>query len=458
MSIRTTALLLGLSLFIALTGCAGASVPVAIPTVAALPTSTPRPPTATPPPPTWTPQPTAPPDCGQVVAETGHAASTFCGGISAGTACLVASSAQVIQASGESVPFGEPGTTALLNTFQRIDTAAYDPARSSWGMAALNIATSAPGGEPGSAVTAILFGETALFDASGGAAPFQQIYLHTGWVDGQCDLAPLPGVLFQSAAGTAWLTINGLPVQFDGSLLVRAQASDQMWITVLRGAAQATLSDGTLLDAPAGGTIQTPLGGDNGYLTIGPLTLQPLEPAQMTYLPLVALPRVAAVAPPLRPTDDGPSALEALATFAVTQEPSPTPSGPFEGTPPGGIYLTYGGDSIQPGTTVTGSVPPGGTAVWAFIPAGLAPDSYDNFEVEALSEWDPMITLESATWGMYIENKNNSDSTVENFIAPLAGSGGGWRIIISDANGSGGTYRLRYICRGPCPPVSDPAQ
>ncbi len=439
--------LLSLSLFLlALFGCSRQPDNILL-TPLALPTPTPVPPTETPLPlpPTWTPSPTPQLACGQVVGNAARAAASRCQGMALGEACLASPRAALVPLAGAAVPgFAAPGDRAPLAAVSRVGTFPFDPAAAAWGLALLRV----PADPPGQSVTVALFGEALVSDAGDGSAPFHSMRVQTGGPPA-CDSAPLPGVLLQNATGQpASLTVNGLAVQFVGTLLVRAQGGGEMRLAVLQGQAETTADDGAPLRAPAGTELRAPLAGADGYQVAAPLRLEPLS-APTAFLPLPALPQAVAIGPPLQATRPGPS-VDIVALPSPTVEPSPTPYAPFYGTPPSGAYLFFRGRRIEEGNTVTGVVPQGGQEVWVFEPQGVGPDSYDFFEVTALSDWDPVLTIESATWGVYEEDFNASDGPIEAFAAPLAGSGGNWRIIIRDALGGGGGYTLRYDCQGPC--------
>ncbi len=454
--------LLALSLIVLLLiGCTNRLPPV-IPTVAQLPTATPVPPTPTPHalPPTWTPSPPPPPSCDQVIARAAAAAAPTCQEAGIGEACLVAVRAGAsARADNVAVDFVAPGDRAPLTLVGSVYTLAYDPAGHSWGLATIRVPADPPGVAPGQWVTAVMYGDATITDTGAGTAPFQDMIVRTGYEDSQCARAPLPAVIFQNSTGQeAGLTINGLAARFTGTVLVRAQANGQMHLVVLSGQAQVTAPDGSSLTAPAGAEVHTPLGGGTGFAAVGPLALVPLNNAQIAYLPLAALPQTVAIGPPLQPTaiprtaaaPTGPAAGGQVQLPGVpTEEPSPTPAVPFQGTPPDGIR-TYSGKRITPGQTVTGSIPADGRDAWVFEPVGLAPDSYDSFEVQALGGWDPVLTIESATWGVYAADYDGSPGEVEVYTASLAGSGGDWRIVIRDAQGRPGGYILRYTCFGPC--------
>jgi hypothetical protein len=320
----------------------------------------------------------------------------------------------------------------------------------------LKVQADPPGVAPGQWVTAVMVGDVTVADTGRGTAAFQAMIVRTGDEDVQCGGAPLPSVLLQNTTGQdAELTVNGLDVRFTGTVLVRAQAGGQMRLVVLNGQAQGSIPDGSPLTAPGGGEIHASLGGTDGFEAQEPLALEPFDSGQLAYLPLVALPQAVAIGPAIQRTavsqaGETPGGGWGGISLGPTDTPTPTPAVPFQGTPPNGIR-TYTGRRITPGQTVTGSVPPNGSDRWVFEPVGVGPDSFDYFEVQALGGWDPVLTIESATWGVYEGDYDSSPGDVEVYAASLAGSGGDWRIVIRDSQGGGGGYILRYVCQGPCP-------
>jgi hypothetical protein len=322
-------------------------------------------------------------------------------------------------------------------------------------MSLMRLQADGPGTVPGQVVTAVLFGEVIVMDAGDGLTPYQSMLIHTGFGSPECSELPVPGVLLQSMTGEyAGVTLNGLPLRFNGTVLVRAQGEGLMRVSTLQGLLQTATFSGELLDAPAGTAIQTPLGGADGFHATGPVELGPLNAAEVTFVPLASLPRAVAVGPSVRATyQPVPTVDLSSITLAPrrTATPTSTPYAPFSGEPPNGI-LTYEGKRIVNGSQVSGTVPEGGQDSWVFEPSGYGPASFDYFDVTALGGWDPVLTIESASWGVYEELYNLSNSEAEEYFGSLAGSGGDWRIIIRDYLGRGGAYTLTYQCQGPCVP------
>lgn len=446
-------LLIPLLLLAVLMGCAPQAAPAVIPTVAALPTVTPVTPSATFLPPTWTPSPTPAPSCDQVILGAAQAASRVCADLQVGEACLASQLASAAPRAGAAAPvFTLPGERAPLSIVSRIATRAYDPPSFTWGMVRFQAAANPPGGtDPAQAVAGLIFGQVTLSDAENGSGPFQSLLLQTGPADSGCASAPLPGVLLQSADDRpADLALNGLAVRFQGTILARAEVGVALRVSILNGRAE-TSATGSRLEAPAGTELYVPLGGADGYTPSGALEIRPLDSGQTGFLPLSALPRVVGVGPAVLPTQAPITPNPVYQTAMPTPTPTLTPVEPFVGTPPAGIQ-TYQGKRIMPGSTVSGQVPAGGVDRWVFDPVGYGPESFDSFEVTAFGAWDPVLTIESATWGVYQADVNASEGAIEAYIASLAGSGGDWRIVIRDTEGRAGAYTLRYICQGPCQP------
>ncbi|NPV67427.1 MAG: hypothetical protein HPY64_09815 [Anaerolineae bacterium] len=453
MTPRRLALIPGLLVLLVAIGCTGGSA--AIPTVASLPTVTPTPLPVTPtitPPPTWTPAPQRVLSCGEVIAATAREVQTLCAGLSPGEACYISPRVEVIlrPVTGQPV-FSAPGDRIMQTLFSQIRTFPYESATNSWGMALLSVATR-PGIRPDQAVGVLLYGDATVVDIGGGNGFFQNMVVLTGLPDPYCTGGPLPAVILQTPPGaTSDHLINGVLVRLQGTLLIRAPARAAMVLALLSGRAEVSTADGGI-EMPAGTQVYTTLGGASGFEPVGPLTLQPLSEENRAALPLAALPRAVAVSLPVLQTPQPVQATEIRFVRPPTRTPIPTatPLVPFVGTPPGGIYLTFSGKRLEPGTTATGTVPPGGSDSWVFTPRGLAPAAVDSFEVTALSDWDPILTIESATWGVYVPEYDSMADRTERYRASLAGSGGDWRITIRDADGGGGTYTIRYICLGAC--------
>ena len=449
MSLRKLLILFGLIALLA-AGCRPQAAPAAIPTVAALPTPTPVPPTATYLPPTWTPAPSPTPACDRMISGAVQNTGTVCGGMAVGEVCLVAAQAAVVpQDPGVRLAFGTPGDRVSLSLLSRIETSAYDPASATWGLLRFQIAANAPGISADQTVTGLLFGQAIMLDGGDGGTPFQSLLLQTGFADSQCASAPRPGALFQSVgAQAADLKINGLTIRFDGTLVARAVGGQSLSVGVLAGSAQTTAADGTTLQALPGTALEAPLD-PAGMVQLAALEIHPLDTTLTGFLPLTALPRPVAIGPAVLPTQVLPTQPALTLQPTITRQPSETPPVPFAGTPPNGVQA-YDGQRIVPGQTVTGSIRAGGSEAWVFSPVGTGPDFYDAFEVTAFGGWDPVLTIESATWGVYVQDYDASVGDVEAYTASLAGSGGDWRIVIRGKDDAGGGYTLRYICQGPC--------
>ncbi len=451
----------GLVLVGLLAGCASQPAPLNIPTAAALPTVTPsltEPPTITPPPSTPSPEPTEVLSCTARIARTTTLAQELCGNTRADEACLVSPGVTVgLRSPEQTLPLQAAGDRAALAGLNRISTGPFDAAAGTWGMALLR-SSARPDATPFEATTLLLFGDATVFDVGSAEGPFRSIYVLTGGADPWCGGGPLPGVLLQNGIGLAdTLTINTVQVRFNGTLLVRVPAQMWMEIAVLTGEAEIVTPDGGL--ALRGGTQYfTLLGGDFGYEPVGAPQVQLLNARNRTDLPLAALPRLVAVSAAAMPTAD---TLNQTATPrptfnippTVTPAPTATPVEPFAGQePPGGVYLTFEGKRIEPGDRLNSAVPAGGSDRWVFTPRGYGPDSTDSFEVQAVGDWDPVIIIESATFGIYEPEYDRTAGPLELYRASLAGSGGDWRITIRDADRGGGAYTIRYECLGPCLP------
>ena len=446
---------------ILLAGCASGPTLQVIPTAAVLPSVTPeiiKPPTASPLPPTLTPQPTTPLTCSQQIVQTTGRAQSLCGNTSTGEACLVSSGiTQGMRAEGDAPPLFAAGDRAALARFNRLSTAPYDAAAGTWGMAVLRT-SQRPDSAPYEATTLLLYGDTTVFDVGGAEGPFRSIYVLTGGDDPWCDGGPLPGLLLQNGIGLAdTLTINTVQVRFSGTVLVRVPAQAWMEIAVLNGQAEIVTPEGGIA-LQGGSQYWTLLGGDFGYEPVGAPQVQPLNEANRLALPLAALPRTVAISAAALPTvDTFNQTVTPIPTFnipaTVTPVPSPTPAVPFQGqTAPGGVYLSYEGQRIAVGDRLNSAIPAGGGESWVFTPSGYGPDSVDSFEIQAVGDWDPVVKVESATFGLYEPEYDGSAGPVEIYRASLAGSGGDWRITIRDADGGGGAYTIRYLCLGPCQP------
>jgi hypothetical protein len=147
---------------------------------------------------------------------------------------------------------------------------------------------------PGQNVTFLLYGDAVLDDQSRlyeGTQPMQIVRLETGLTGVQCGDAPSSGILIQTPEGVqrANLTINGVNISLDATVLIQARPNETMTVQALDGTVQVTANEFTRTFR-AGQQIEVAMSRDM-MPTGTPGTAVSIDSAQLAYVPSEILAR-----------------------------------------------------------------------------------------------------------------------------------------------------------------------
>jgi LysM domain/Bacterial SH3 domain len=141
-------------------------------------------------------------------------------------------------------------------------------------------------------------GELPIYD-SAAPAPMQAFSLRTGVAGVGCDAAPQDGILVQTPSEDIkiQLTVNDVNIQLGSTAYLRAEASQELTVSVLEGQGQVEAL-GQTVDVPAGSWVKVPMD-DN----LEPTGIIPPATGYATNtldnLPISLLPRPITIAPPI---------------------------------------------------------------------------------------------------------------------------------------------------------------
>ncbi|MBL8116488.1 MAG: SH3 domain-containing protein [Anaerolineae bacterium] len=131
--------------------------------------------------------------------------------------------------------------------------------------------------------------------------PMQAFYFKSGINDAPCDEAPDSGILIQTpeGAGEIDLSVNGVNIQLGSTAYLQAQASGEMTISLVEGAARVE-ADGVTVGVPAGTRVRVPMDA-NLNASGAPIGPEPYSDADLVSLPVIPLEREVEIAAALSP-------------------------------------------------------------------------------------------------------------------------------------------------------------
>lgn len=190
------------------------------------------------------------------------------------------------------------GQLADISHIASLRTWPLDPATGEWGVALMQLQANMPNTLPGQNVTFLLFGDATLYDQSRlyeGTQPMQIVRLETGLMGVQCGDAPSSGILIQTPEGVqrANLTINGVNISLDATMLIQARPNETMIVQALDGTVQVTANE-FMRTFHAGQQVEVAMSRD--MLPTGtPGSAVNIDPAQLAYVPSEILARPVAI-------------------------------------------------------------------------------------------------------------------------------------------------------------------
>lgn len=231
-------------------------------------------------------------------------------------------------APGAAGRFQERGDIVNAETLLNLNASSLNPTDNEWGIAIFKLLANLPRTLPGQNVTFLVFGNTALTNASG---DLQAFYFSSQVGQIACDRVPFDGIVVHMPDGTGIsFTANGADLTLLGTASLEAQANDHMTVGVIQGSASVT-ADGETQFFGAGQEVQVPLGGENGLDPAGP----PSTPSEVSSdsitlsCTLLGMNCDPGELQPVDPTQAALTIAQALSTstptVTFTIEPSPTP-------------------------------------------------------------------------------------------------------------------------------------
>ncbi len=219
--------------------------------------------------------------------------------------------------------------------------------------------------------------------------PMQAFYFKSGINDAPCGEAPDSGILIQTpeGAGQIDLSVNGVNIQLGSTAYLQAQASGEMTISLVEGAARVE-ADGVTVGVPAGTRVRVPMDA-NLNASGAPIGPEPYSDADLVSLPVIPLEREVEIAAAL--------SLEAILDLLV---------------PVGGMWQVtqIGGTCGNRDSRVTsfeirvsedGSSFGSGRAIYNQVEAGVyvfeAPETNSRFEAVITSPYSIRLTGQTGT-------------------------------------------------------------
>jgi hypothetical protein len=189
-----------------------------------------------------------------------------CATLSRNSACYGNSSVEAVFASTNPIKFDALGDKAPIQVIKTLKTSPLNVERGTWGISLLKLQANLPNTLPGQSVTFLVFGDTALQNASGN---MQTFYFSSGLGYPECKDVPRDGILVRSPNHTeVTFTANGVQITIASTVMLHATKNGSMEIRLIEGRARVTTPSGTQTMQP-GQVIHVPLGGSTGLDAVG---------------------------------------------------------------------------------------------------------------------------------------------------------------------------------------------
>jgi hypothetical protein len=158
------------------------------------------------------------------------------------------------------------GDKAPIQVIKTLKTSPLDVKRGTWGISLLKLQANLPNTLPGQSVTFLVFGDTAIQNASGN---MQTFYFSSGLGYPECKDVPRDGILVRSPNHTeVTFTANGVQITIASTVMLHATKNGSLEIRLIEGRARVTTASGTQTMQP-GQVIRVPLGGSTGLEAVG---------------------------------------------------------------------------------------------------------------------------------------------------------------------------------------------
>ncbi len=170
-----------------------------------------------------------------------------------------------------------------------------------WGIALLSLQANLPDTLPGQNVLIVLFGDVTIENAASLGSdydPMQSFILTSGIGEPRCTEAPRDGILIQTPEGVGMvdLQINGVQISLGSTAFLQAVPDDNLVIALLEGQSTIMVNDSSTR-IPLGAQAIVPI--DSNGIVDGEPSLEPLNPDNLTGLPIEVLPREIEIAEPI---------------------------------------------------------------------------------------------------------------------------------------------------------------
>jgi hypothetical protein len=216
-------------------------------------------------------------DCEALIEEALRVSADNCERVGLNEVCYGNLTIQSVLSPGSPLRFARAGDVVPIDLLRSLSAAPLDLQRHEWGVAIFRLQADLPRTVPGQNVTLLVFGNTAVDNASG---DMRAVYFSTGLGSITCDAIPFDGLLIEMPDGTSYtFAANGSQITVAGTAVLEAQPNNEMRVSVLEGGASVT-ADGETQEFGAGEAVTVPLGGENGLVAAGPPSApQPLAQA-----------------------------------------------------------------------------------------------------------------------------------------------------------------------------------
>jgi hypothetical protein len=240
-------------------------------------------------------------DCPAIVETALTSAHQWCAALDRNQACYGNNAvAAQLQPAYEDVSFTRAGDIVDVIGIQGMQLSAMDITAGTWGVALFRIQANLPDTLPGQNVMMLMFGDTEIYPADPPSPhPMQAFYMRTGIGDAACAEVPNSGLLVQTPQGVGQiaLSINNVAVQMGSTVYFQAQASGNMTIRTVEGAARVQVGD-DIETAIAGTEVNLPLD-ENLIPSAPPEDPESYEEEVVAALPIALLEREIEIEPPL---------------------------------------------------------------------------------------------------------------------------------------------------------------
>ena len=157
--------------------------------------------------------------------------------------------------------FNRLGDVVSIKQIKTLLTSPLDLQNNTWGLALLKLQANLPDTMPGQNVTFLVFGDTAINNASGDMRVF---YFSSGIGSPTCTELPAEGIVVQSPNHTqVSFAANGVQIQIASTIFLQANANQTLDVTLLEGHATVSTDLGSQTLQP-GQMVSVPLGGMTG--------------------------------------------------------------------------------------------------------------------------------------------------------------------------------------------------